>query len=672
VASLLEKLPTILVLAVLVGMFIALRKHSSSGRIRLWMVAWALIFAHFFVQAFETTATSVFQNVLGAIDLGALELSGVVFVVSLTTVAEDRVRRLILLGLLAAPAAFHVLAISFDWHIRWILAGALALLFFGGAAFSLLLRGKPGLFRVSVAAVLVGTGIWAIYHQLRGSPDEAVNAILTLSFGLCGLLFWRRFPRFSPGVLTVAGGFLAWGAVFPVGAFMDRYHPNLHLNPELWNVPKFFVAFGMILTLIEDKSRIILQAGAREHAENALLQRFARITSRLLAGSHPAKLCGEIAIAITDTSHFRRAAIFLTGEDGALSLAGSSGFSAAQQPQLEERARWTAATIRDLCAGGTLLGNNSFLLRPPFEARGTPPDSADAVPEQGEEVLVPMVSSRGAHLGCLLLSGARDAGHAHAAEIAKLEMFAADFAVTLENTRLHHQLVRSEKLAALGQLVAGVAHELNNPLTGIIGYSDLLSEGVGDKQGTLQRIGKLGHEARRMKRIVDGLLRFARQSNSEARISSLETALRDAVQLHEYHLRRRDIEIQLQIEPLLPELAVGEDELKQVLLNLLNNAVDAVEESSRKSVRIHAGRRGDRLFVRFDDSGPGFADLNRAFDPFYTTKPVGKGTGLGLSICYGIAQKFGGEIHLSNRHPSGASVLVEFPIAQQPVPAVPA
>ena len=123
----------------------------------------------------------------------------------------------------------------------------------------------------------------------------------------------------------------------------------------------------------------------------------------------------------------------------------------------------------------------------------------------------------------------------------KLEVLASDLAVTIENSRLHHQLVRSEKLAALGQLVAGVAHELNNPLTGIMGYADLLSEEV-EGQKAAKRVQKLGAEARRMKRIVDGLLRFARQNNPAARAADFEAALHDVIQLREFHIRKLGIQ----------------------------------------------------------------------------------------------------------------------------------
>ncbi len=640
----LDKLPTILVLAVLVAIFLSLRKHAPSARIRLWTYAWALIFLHFFVEAFETHQGTL-EIIIESIDIAALELSGVVFATSMISAVEIRSKRLGLLALLGIPVVFHAVIASFDWHIFRTMSAALAVIFFGAAIFTLVAHARPPRFNIFVAVVLTGVGIWAIHDQLHGSPDFAINAILTLSFGLCGLLFWKRYPRISPGVIAVSGGFLAWGAVFPVGALFDHYLPKLQMNPELWNVPKYFVALGMVLTLLEDKSRIIEQSSAREHAENLLLQRLSHITSRLLAGKDPAALCNEVATAITDASSFTKAALLLAAEDRSFHLAGANGFSVEETDKLEGRARsLTIEQLKGLCNKDNQLGNNSYRM---------------ALPDN--EVLVPLISWRGSYVGCLFLSSAELEDGPDVSEMVKLEVLASDLAVTIENTRLHHQLVRAEKLAALGQLVAGVAHELNNPLTGIIGYSELLAEEVqGEK--VVKRLQKLGHEAHRMKRIVDGLLRFARQNNPAARAADFEGALRDVIQLREYHLRKLGISVQCHVDPKLPPIAIGEDELKQVLLNLLNNSIDAVEDSAQRAIQIRASIHQNTVVIQFEDSGPGFADLNRAFDPFFTTKPVGKGTGLGLSICYGIAQECGGEIVLSNKQPYGASVVLELPV----------
>jgi two-component system, NtrC family, sensor kinase len=654
VNAFLDKLPTVLVLAVLVGVFVSLRKHSPSSRMRLWIYAWALIFVHFLIEGFETR-TGTLEKIFESIDIGALELSGIVFVVSMIQGVEMRLRRRTLLAVLGLPVAIHAVAVVFGWSIPRTLSAVIAAGFLAAVVSVLLCLPERPFLNVSLAGALVVAGITAMHYQLQGSPDFAINAILSLSFFLCGVFFWHRFPRLSPGVIVVTGGFLAWGMVWPVACLVGAYFPNLQLNPEIWNVPKFFVAFGMVLALLEDKSLIIERAHRREHAENRLLLNLSQITSRLLAGKDPAALCAEITAAITDSTSFSGAALMLANDSGALHLSGASGYSPQQAEELQSRAACcTTEKVRALCTAGTRLGNNAY-----------------RISEDGGGVVIPLVSSRGSHLGCLWLQGSPEAPDSGSAEVMKLEVLATDLAVTMENTRLHNRLVRSEKLAALGQLVAGVAHELNNPLTGILGYSDLLSEEA-EKPAVKKRVEKLGNEARRMKRIVDGLLRFARQNNPAARAADIEAALRDVVQLREYHVRKLGIQMHVDVEPMLPPIAIGEDELKQVLLNILNNAIDAVEESRERLIRIRAHRHAGRVVVHFEDSGPGFTDVNRAFDPFYTTKAVGKGTGLGLSICYGIAQECGGEISLANRQPYGASVVLEFPATVPAAVSVPA
>jgi two-component system, NtrC family, sensor kinase len=688
-ALLLDKLPSILVLGVLLGIFIALRKHAPSPRMHLWIVAWALIFVHFLVQVFEVH-TGVVEGIYESIDLLALELAGIVFVISVTATANNRFLRRVLEATLIVPVVFHAVGATFGWHANWALAGALAVVFFVGLTFPLFAYRRTSVFHACICVVLIAMGIWSVSAQLRGNPDPGETSLLTLGYGLAGIIYWKRCLRLSAGTVTVIGGFLSWGAVFPVSMLLDHFYPHFQVNSEIWNVPKFFVAFGMILSLLEDKSRIIEESSGRERAENAMLQRFSRVTSGLLGTRDPAALCGEVAEAITQTSTFHRAAVLLATKDGALSLAGCCGISSRDAGALRKRAaEWTAENLRKLCESGDPLGPNSVRVcvagllalgarSAPADASGLAPMGIAVAPWSAvreldvpmAEVIVPLMPSRGSAVGWIVLCAPEEALRARPSEIINVEMLAADLAVTIENTRLHRQLVRSEKLAALGQLVAGVAHELNNPLTGVIGYTELLTDEV-QEPGAQLRLGKLGREAQRMKRIVEGLLRFARQNNPEDRASNFEAALRDAVTLREHHLRARGVHVHIEVAPHLPSLAIGEDELKQVLLNLLNNSVDAIEDSKEKNIRIHALCHAERVEIRIDDSGPGFADLNRAFDPFYTTKAVGKGTGLGLSICYGIVQECGGEIHLANMHPYGASVTIELPVAQAtPAPAL--
>jgi PAS domain S-box-containing protein len=228
--------------------------------------------------------------------------------------------------------------------------------------------------------------------------------------------------------------------------------------------------------------------------------------------------------------------------------------------------------------------------------------------------------------------------------------------------RTQEQLLHSEKMAAVGQLISGVAHELNNPLTAILGYSQLLtSSGQIGPQG-VEYADKLYKQAQRTHRIVQNLLSFARQHKPERVPVQLNLILEETLALRDYDLRMNHIRVHLELDQHLPVTSADPHQLQQVFLNMVNNAVDAMlEQSNEGDLWVKTGVNGDRLFIEFTDSGPGVIDPSRVFDPFYTTKPVGKGTGLGLSICYGIVTEHGGSIRVRNVPPRGACFTIEVP-----------
>jgi len=236
--------------------------------------------------------------------------------------------------------------------------------------------------------------------------------------------------------------------------------------------------------------------------------------------------------------------------------------------------------------------------------------------------------------------------------------------------RTQEQLLHSEKLAAVGQLISGVAHELNNPLTAILGYSQLLtSNGQLGPQG-IEYSDKLYKQAQRTHRIVQNLLSFARQHKPERVPVQINQALEETLALRDYDLRMSNIRVHLDLAADLPQTFADPHQLQQVFLNLVNNAVDAILEHSREGdLWVRTGSDADRLFIEFTDSGPGVQDASRVFDPFYTTKPVGKGTGLGLSICYGIITEHGGMIRVRNMPTRGASFTIELPVQSWVPPA---
>jgi PAS domain S-box-containing protein len=230
--------------------------------------------------------------------------------------------------------------------------------------------------------------------------------------------------------------------------------------------------------------------------------------------------------------------------------------------------------------------------------------------------------------------------------------------------RTQEQLLQSEKMAAVGQLISGVAHELNNPLTAILGYSQLLGSGEHTSPRGVEYVEKLYKQAQRTHRIVQNLLSFARQHKPERMPVQLNQILEDTLLLREYDLKVNNILIHREFDAKLPPTAADTHQLQQVFLNILNNAFDAVLESEeRREIWIRTARVADRLEIEFTDSGRGVQDPHRVFDPFYTTKPVGKGTGLGLSICYGIVKEHGGEIRVRNSPPRGATFAIDLPMS---------
>lgn len=228
--------------------------------------------------------------------------------------------------------------------------------------------------------------------------------------------------------------------------------------------------------------------------------------------------------------------------------------------------------------------------------------------------------------------------------------------------RLQTQFVQSEKLASIGQLVSGVAHEINNPLTAILGYSDLLAEDPTVDSRARSLAEKIREQARRTKTLVNNLLSFARQAPSESRsLLDINTIVNTAVQFRRVDLRGKNIHIDVQTSTNIPEVRADANQLLQVFCNIINNAVDAMNEVGGGTLTVRTLFEKGNAVIILSDTGKGIRDPQLVFDPFYTTKPVGQGTGLGLSICYGLVHDQGGKIACQNRLEGGATFRVELP-----------
>ena len=239
-----------------------------------------------------------------------------------------------------------------------------------------------------------------------------------------------------------------------------------------------------------------------------------------------------------------------------------------------------------------------------------------------------------------------------------------------DDQHLAEQLLQQEKLAAVGQLVSGVAHELNNPLAGVMSYAELLLASAATlDHDTRLAVETIHHEAMRAAKIVSSLQTFARQQPTERRDADLNAIVTDTLALRRYALRAAQIELDVALDPALPRTWADPFQLQQVVLNLLANAEQALAEwIGPRRIVVSTRYVAERIVIAVADTGPGVTDdhRDRIFNPFFTTKPVGEGTGLGLSISDGIVRQHGGRIRVESQPGTGATFLVEIPVVAAP------
>jgi PAS domain S-box-containing protein len=240
------------------------------------------------------------------------------------------------------------------------------------------------------------------------------------------------------------------------------------------------------------------------------------------------------------------------------------------------------------------------------------------------------------------------------------------FIDTTESKKMEEQWLMTSKLASIGELAAGVAHEINNPLTGVMGYAQLLMDKQAVSQDVKDDLQKIYEESQRAVKIVQNLLRFARRYKPEKEHADINDLLERTLELEGYKLRTSNISLTINLVPELPLILADSNQLQQVILNLITNAEQAMVRTKRKGkITVTTEKVKDYVRIAITDNGPGISPehITRIFDPFFTTKEVGSGTGLGLSVSHGIITEHGGRIYAESESGKGATFIIELPVA---------
>jgi signal transduction histidine kinase len=598
-----------------------------------------------------------------AISEATMELAPLMFLASLAPqyfVLKPRVQYVVAFGL---PVMAYSAMIGLDPQpgpvARTAILGCMLLAIGVAVRWSLHRQFLPVWLSVLVVGLVGGAAMWL---ALRGNYWQVGALIHSGVMLMTALMFLSAFRRPTAGLVFTVGGMTLWSLPALVEPLL-RMHG---LPPELerpLNLVKVITAVGMIVLVLEGE---IASNQASQHRDRRTRLELERYSALYLAetpfdenGGHYNQACETIA----EMSRFAQAAIFVQSVEGVFQLAGRAGMSGALAGALDALARRTTEQMTMVVASGKyftqVAGSLTLMdLSPLME----PGDELAQMNFRRAHVMG--IRTRGGQLqGALLLAALRNPEVPVVTEdVLPLEMLVARLGAAREHAGLVRRLMQSERLAGLGQLASGVAHELNNPLQAVTGFAQLLVEG--DDPLSQEHAAVILAEARRMKQIIESLMRFRNAASASRVPVAVELLLRDIEKLMRHDLENARIVLELHIPEHLPRVKADGEQIRQVFLQVMKNAMTSLEEAAdgverRMSVEVAAIPKA--VEVMFSDTGRGFAEPGRAFDPFFTTRHPGEGLGLGLSICYAIVREHGGEISAVNLHPRGAAVVIELP-----------
>jgi signal transduction histidine kinase len=671
----LYQVPTLALLIALVAVFGALwleglsqpaplgRSGKAPPALRrqmLWLAGWVCAVIRLATQVAGWTKPGWGLVVSEA----SMELAPLMFLASLAPQYLSRRPRILYVVAIGLPVMVYCVVIGVDPQpgmlARTVILGCLLLAIFVGLRWSLDRQFLPVWLAVLVVGSVGGAASWLALHGHYWEVGSLVHSGVLL---MTGLMFLSAFRRLTAGLVFTVGGMTLWslpGLVEPLLRMQG-------LPPEFerpLNLVKVITAVGMIVLVLEEEIASNQASQERDRRARAELEKYTALYLAEApfdeAGGHYNQVCESIA----EASRFAQAAIFVQSVEGIFQLAGRAGMSGALEGALDALARRTTEEMTMAVASGKyftpVAGNLTLMDLSPLMEPG------DELAQMNfRRAYVMGIRTRGGQLqGALLLAGLRNPETPVVTEdVLPLEMLVGRLGAAREHAGLVRRLMQSERLAGLGQLAGGVAHELNNPLQAVTGFAQLLAEG--DDPLAKEHAGVILSEARRMKQIIESLMRFRNASSATRTPVAVGLLLRDIEKLMRHDLENAKIVLELHIPEHLPRVKADGEQIRQVFLQVMKNAMASLEEAGEgveRRMNVDVAAIPKAVEVMFSDTGRGFAEPGRAFDPFFTTRHPGEGLGLGLSICYAIVREHGGEISAVNLHPRGAAVVIELPV----------
>ena len=664
------RVPTLILLSMFLAVFAALYVRSRVTRRLFWLVGWTLAVIRLALQVIPAGAAGVGL----AISVTCMMLAALMFLGSMSMTEDGRRIR-----------AFHVIALGIPLTLFTLLVT---------------LYPAPGRILYSIDFLLVAVGVVVVVHwcSLRGILPIWFTLLWAVAAGLpslyfvwtgqyqevlwvtrCGMNFMTailvlvKYRRWTPGVFFTVTGLVLWS--MPV-----LLEPAIGAHRVLWvgvlrglNIMKVLTAMGMIVLVVEDETLQNEAAQMRDRRTREEMEQYSRLDLSMATYRDFGVQYDSVCEAITRASRFRQSLILMLEVSRDFQVVASSGIGAELTETFNALGRQLSpeqiGAFRRVHSTASLHAGHGAMID-----LGPLLDPSGELETEGftQACIIPMMTRAGDLQAMLILGGLENPEETLLVEdLLPLELLAARVAAARENGLLLRRVAQSEKLAGIGQLAGGVAHELNNPLTVVMGYAELIQDGAGEEK--IRRNAEvILHESQRMRQIIEGLARFWKPSSAELQTLDIGQMLAGIAEEQKPEYEQAGIAFDVSILPGLPQAHANAEQMRQVFLQILSHAVAAlkmVADGEKKSIRMEALLVKDRIQVVIANTGPEFSNPDRAFDPFFAARLAGSepGPGLGLSLCYSIVREHGGDISAVNLQPKGAAVVIEIPTVQRDV-----